>query len=116
MPRTRASPGSAPGSPIISGSAPCHVRLATILGLFFFFPATSIAYVALTILLPKRPPELYASEEEEVFWRGVTTAPGDTLKALRHKFAELEQRLAGMETTVTSAEFDLHRKFRDIGG
>lgn len=94
----------------------CHVRLVTIFGLIFFFPATAITYVILTIMLPRKPPELYASEEEEVFWRGVTTAPSDTLKALRHKFAELEQRLAGMETTVTSAEFDLHRKFRDIGG
>jgi phage shock protein C len=93
-----------------------HVRLATILGLIFFFPATAITYVALTVLLPRKPHALYASEEEEVFWRGVTTAPADTLKALRHKFAELEQRLGGMETTVTSAEFDLHRKFRDIGG
>jgi phage shock protein C len=98
------------------GLRACHVRLATIFGLIFFFPATSIAYIALTVVLPRRPPDLYKSDEEEAFWRGVTTAPDDTLKALRRKFAELEQRLAGMETAVTSAEFDLHRKFRDIGG
>jgi phage shock protein C len=92
------------------------VRLAAVLGLIFFFLPTFIAYIALTLILPKRPARLYASREEEVFWRGVSAAPDETLKALRHKFAELEQRLAGMETGVTSPDFDLHRKFRDIGG
>jgi phage shock protein C len=92
------------------------VRLATILSLVFFFVPTFIAYLALTLVLPKKPPALYANREEEVFWRGVATAPDDTLKALRHKFAELEQRLGSMETQVTSPEFDLHRKFRDLGG
>jgi phage shock protein C len=93
-----------------------RIRLAVVLGLIFFFVPTALAYVALTVVLPKKPPALYASREEEIFWRGVATAPDDTLKSLRHKFAELEQRLAGMETAVTAPEFDLHRKFRDIGG
>jgi phage shock protein C len=92
------------------------VRLAAILGLVFFFVPTFITYLALTMILPKKPARLYASREEEVFWRGVSAAPDDTLRALRNKFAELEQRLAGMETGVTSPDFDLHRKFRDIGG
>jgi phage shock protein C len=92
------------------------VRLATILGLVFFFVPTFIAYLALTFLLPKKPAELYGSAEEEVFWRGVRTAPDDSLRALSKTFAELEQRLARMETTAISADFDLHRKFRDIGG
>ncbi len=92
------------------------VRLAAILCLIFFFVPTFITYIVLTLVLPKRPPRLYASREEEVFWRGVSAAPDDTLKALRHKFAELERRLGSMETGVTSPDFDLHRKFRDIGG
>jgi phage shock protein C len=92
------------------------VRIAAILGLVFFFVPTILVYLALTILLPKKPPELYGSAEEEVFWRGVRTAPDDTLKALSRTFTELEQRLARMETAVISADFDLHRKFRDIGG
>ena len=92
------------------------VRLAAILCLVFFFVPTFIAYLVLTFILPKRPARLYASRDEEVFWRGVSAAPDDTLKALRHKFAELEQRLGSMETGVTSPDFDLRRKFRDIGG
>jgi phage shock protein C len=92
------------------------VRLATLFSFVFFFVPTLVGYIALTVILPKRPARLYASREEEVFWRGVSAAPDDTLKALRHKFAELEQRLAGMETGVTSPDFDLHRKFHDLGG
>jgi phage shock protein C len=93
-----------------------YVRLAVILGLVFFFVPTFITYLVLAVLLPKRPARLYASREEEVFWRGVSAAPDDTLKALRNKFAELERRLGSMETGVTSPDFDLHRGFRDIGG
>ncbi|MBV9523037.1 MAG: envelope stress response membrane protein PspC [Alphaproteobacteria bacterium] len=92
------------------------VRLAAVFGIVFFFVPTALAYLALTIVLPKKPPTLYGSREEEVFWRGVATAPDDTLKGLRHKFTEIEQRLASMETAVTTPEFDLHRKFRDLGG
>ncbi|MDB5406340.1 MAG: hypothetical protein JWL84_1252 [Rhodospirillales bacterium] len=92
------------------------VRIAAILGLVFFFVPTILVYLALSFLLPKKPPELYGSAEEEVFWRGVRTAPDDSLKALARTFAELEERLARMETAVISADFDLHRKFRDIGG
>ena len=92
------------------------VRLAAVLCLVFFFVPTFISYLVLTLVLPKRPARLYASREEEVFWRGVSAAPDDTLKALTYKFAEVEQRLGGMERAVTSPDFDLHRKFRDIGG
>lgn len=92
------------------------VRLAAIVGLVFFFVPTFVTYLVLAVLLPKRPARLYASREEEMFWRGVSAAPEDTLKALSHKFAELERRLGLMETGVTSPDFDLRRKFHDIGG
>jgi phage shock protein C len=92
------------------------VRLVAVLCLIFFSVPTALTYLALAIVLPKRPPRLYASPEEEVFWRGVATAPDDTLKRLNHVFADLDRRLAGMERAVTSPEFDLHRKFRDLGG
>jgi phage shock protein C len=92
------------------------VRLAAILALVFFFVPTFIIYLCLTFLLPKKPPELYASEEDEIFWRGVRTAPDDSLRTLSRTFADLEERIARMETAVISADFDLQRKFRDIGG
>jgi phage shock protein C len=97
------------------GAEPIVVRLVAVLGLIFFFPPTVIAYLVLAIALRPKPPALYASREEEAFWRGVSTAPEDTFQSLKRKFRELEDRLGQMEAQVTSGDFDLHRKFRDLG-
>jgi phage shock protein C len=91
------------------------VRLVFVLALILFFVPAAIGYVVLAVALPKRPPALFASGEEEMFWRGVATAPDDTLGALRRRFGDLETRLQVMERQVTSDDFDLHRKFRDLG-
>ena|SRR5690348_2052685 len=91
------------------------IRLATVLGLIFFFPPTVLAYVVLALALPAKPRDLYGSRDEEEFWRGVSMAPGDTLQSLQRKFRSLDDRLAQMEGQVTSGDFELHRKFRDLG-
>jgi phage shock protein C len=90
------------------------IRLAFVLALVLFIVPAAFAYILLAIALPKRPPSLYASEEEAAFWRGVATAPDDTLAGLRGRFGDLEARLRAMERQVTSGDFDLHRKFRDL--
>jgi phage shock protein C len=55
------------------------------------------AYIILAIALRPKPPALYASPDEEAFWRGVGIAPADTLSSLKRKFADLEVRLGYME-------------------
>jgi len=97
------------------GIEPIIVRIVAVLGLIFFFPPTVVGYVILALALPPKPPALYESREEEAFWRGVSTAPGDTFHSLKHKFRDLEDRLAHMEAQVASGDFELHRKFRDLG-
>ncbi len=97
------------------GIEPIVVRIVAVLGLIFFFPVTVISYVILALALPPKPPSLYDSREEEAFWRSVNTAPSDTFQSLRHKFRDLEDRLAHMEAQVASGDFELHRKFRDLG-
>jgi len=97
------------------GVEPIVVRLAAVLSLIFFFPPTIAAYIILAVALRPKPPALYASADEEAFWRGVGTAPTDTLHSLKRKFADLESRLGYMESQVASGDFDLHRKFRDLG-
>jgi phage shock protein C len=97
------------------GVEPIVVRLVAVLGLVFFFPPTIVVYVILAVVLRPKPPALYASPDEEAFWRGVGTAPADTLQSLKRKFADLEARLGYMESQVTSGDFELHRKFRDLG-
>ena len=90
------------------------IRLAFVVALVFFVVPAALVYILLAIALPKRPPALYASDEEAVFWRGVATAPDDMLAALRRRFGDLETRLRAMERQVTSGEHDLRRKFRDL--
>ena len=97
------------------GVEPIVIRLVAVLGLVFFFPPTIVAYVILALVLRPKPPALYASPDEEAFWRGVGTAPADTLHSLKRKFADLEARLGYMESQITSGDFELHRKFRDLG-
>ena len=97
------------------GIEPIVIRLVAVLGLVFFFPPTIVAYVILALVLRPKPPALYASTDEEAFWRGVGTAPSDTLHSLKRKFADLEARLGQMEGQVASGDFELHRKFRDLG-
>ena len=96
------------------GVEPIVVRLVTVLGLVFFFPPTIVTYVILAVVLRPKPPALYASRDEEAFWRGVGTAPADTLHSVKRKFADLEARLGQMESQVASGDFDLHRRFRDL--
>jgi phage shock protein C len=98
------------------GVEPIVVRLVAVLGLVFFFPPTIVVYVILAVVLRPKPPALYASPDEEAFWRGVGTAPADTLQSLKRKFVDLEARLGQMESQVASGDFELHRKFRDLGG
>ena len=97
------------------GVEPIVVRLVVVLGLIFFFPPTIVAYVILAIVLRPKPPALYASRDEEAFWRGVGTAPADTFHSLKRKFADLEARLGQMESQVASGDFELHREFRNLG-
>jgi phage shock protein C len=92
------------------------VRLAMVPALIFFFVPTLIGYIVLAVALPARPSGLYQSGDDEAFWRGVATRPQSTLAALRQRFRDLESRLQRMESTVTAQDFELRRKFRDIGG
>lgn len=98
------------------GLRPVQLRLLVILGLVFFFVPTVVGYVALAFLLQPRPAGLYRAEDEARFWRHVRTAPNGALSELRDHFRGLEARLDRIEGFVVSEEYELRRKFRDIGG
>ena len=80
----------------------------------FFLPMTILVYIALAILLPRKPRELYKDKQEEVFWRSVRVEPSTTFARVRHRFRELEGRLQRVERYVTSSRFKLDRDFRDL--
>lgn len=90
------------------------VRLAVILGLIFFFLPVLITYVLMALLLKPMPTQLFASEKEEHFWRTVSVSPNLSVSDLRKRFRGLDRRLSDIESRVTSDEFDLRRKFRDL--
>ncbi|HYE52259.1 MAG TPA: envelope stress response membrane protein PspC [Azospirillaceae bacterium] len=90
------------------------VRLAAVLGFFFFPPAVLLGYLIMAVVVKKRPAGLYGSKEEEAFWRSVTTKPDQTLASLRAKFRDLDRQIASLEGFVSSREYDLHRQFRDL--
>jgi phage shock protein C len=76
----------------------------------FFFPFVVPAYIVLAIILPVKPTDLYESESQEKFWRGVKLAPTDVFSNLNHRFRELDLRLQKMEAYVTSKEFEMDRE------
>jgi phage shock protein C len=88
------------------------VRLATVLLMLLppFFAFVVISYVVLAIVLPVKPVDLYETQEQAEFWRGVTNAPSDVFGALSHRFKELNMRLERMEAFVTSREFEIDRE------
>lgn len=96
--------------------SPAKVRIGTVGLAFFFLPQVVIVYLIAAAVLKRRPVLMYRSRDEEQFWRAVSVKPADTFSAIRHNFRELEQRIAGMERYVTSAEFKLNRDFRDLEG
>jgi phage shock protein C len=90
------------------------VRLLTVLSAIFFTAPTVLAYIVAALVLTRRPEQLYASAEEERFWRGVRLEPSRTARDLSRKFQELERRLRHAEARVTSSAFKLRREFEDL--
>ena len=88
------------------------VRLATVLLLLLppFFAFVVVSYVVLAIVLPVKPSDLYETQAQAEFWRGVSNAPSDVFGALSHRFRELNLRLERMEAYVTSREFEIDRE------
>ncbi|EWY39158.1 phage-shock protein [Skermanella stibiiresistens SB22] len=90
------------------------VRVFAVLGAVFFTMPVVGAYLLAALVLKHKPARVYASREEEDFWRSVAAKPDVTLAGLRHKFREMERRLGGMETYVSSKEFELNRAIGDL--
>lgn len=90
------------------------VRLLAAAGLLFFTLPVGLGYLLAALVVPRRPPHLYRNADEEEFWRTVSTKPDRTVVGLGTRFRDLERRLAGLETYVTSKEYELNRAFRDL--
>jgi phage shock protein C len=91
------------------------VRLGVILGMVFgLFVPIVITYIILAVVLKPMPEQIFKSPTEERFWRTVTVFPNLSVGELKSRFRSLDRRLAEMEERVTSDEFSLRQKFRDL--
>jgi phage shock protein C len=83
---------------------------------FFFFSAglAIVFYIAASFLLKPAPAKVYGSTGEEKFWRGVSRSPYETLSSLKYQFMIIDEKLCKMEDQVTSREFELNNKFREL--
>ncbi len=94
---------------------PMRVILAVAMITPFWLP-TLVVYFLAAWILEDAPEEIEpVSSEEQQFWKDVRREPSGTAHDLRHKFREMERRLRDMEAHVTSSEFELQKKFRDLG-
>jgi phage shock protein C len=92
------------------------VRFLTFLSAVFFTMPAVFGYFIAALVLKRKPEHLYASREEEIFWRSVRLEPSRTAHDLLRKFQDLERRLRAAEARVTSSEFKLRRQFKDLEG
>ena len=91
------------------------VRVCALLGLIMFTAPTLIGYFVLIAALDERPDDLFETEAERAFWRGVRVEPSQTVSGLSHKFRALELRLRGIEAQVTSPGFKMDQDLRGAG-
>ena len=93
-----------------------HVRIPFLILAFPFaqFWWMAIAYILAWWFIKPNPGHVYATADEEAFWRDVSTRPKVTISQMRHKFRGLEARAANIERTVISDEYRLKKAFRDI--
>ncbi len=89
------------------------LRVIVVLLAFPFTAVMIIGYIALWILIPKRPRNLYKDADEEQFWQGVRRSPSDSVIGLNRRFRDLDSRLQRMETWLTSSEYRIDRELRD---
>lgn len=61
-----------------------------------------LGYIAAAWLAPKKPVDLYESQEDAKFWQGVRTNPKRSTTEVRSKLRDIDRRLADMELHYTS--------------
>jgi phage shock protein C len=97
------------------GLAVWQVRALAVLGLIFFPPQSVVIYLITAFVLKPAPAEQAETPvEERDFWRSVNNDPAASVSSMRHRFRELDRRIANMERHVTSEDHRLRRQFKDL--
>ncbi len=86
------------------------LRVVVILLALPFTAVMIIGYLALALLVPAQPDNLYRDTEHEEFWQEVRKAPKDSVSTLNRRFKSLDQRLQRLEAWLTSPEYRINRE------
>ncbi|TXC69019.1 envelope stress response membrane protein PspC [Sphingorhabdus soli] len=90
------------------------VRLAFLLLVFAGSGFPILAYIAIAMMAPKKPVDLYRTPEEAKFWQGIRSNPKRTKQEVRSKFRDLDRRLADIELFYTSSNRELSREIEEL--
>ncbi|MEE9347571.1 MAG: PspC domain-containing protein [Robiginitomaculum sp.] len=94
------------------------VRILTVASFFLIGPLTFMIYFGLWIFVPKDKRAPYRREYRE--YREARAESPDrpartaSFRDVKSKFRSLETRLADLERSITSSEWQLRRDFRDL--
>lgn len=91
--------------------SPWGVRLVWVLLVIIGLPFTIVAYIALALLLKRKPlPQMPPYEE----WRERAYTNSDRLRQVAERFEKLDRRLQRMESIVTSPQFRIERECNEL--
>ena len=86
------------------------LRVGMVLLAIPFTAVIVIGYLALALLLPVAPPDMYADEADEKFWRETRRAPVEGVSTLNSRYRKLDERLQRMEAWLTSREYRIRQE------
>ena len=86
------------------------LRVGVVLLAIPFTAVIVIGYLALALLLPVAPADMYADEADEKFWRETRRAPVEGVSTLNSRYRKLDERLQRMETWLTSREYRIRQE------
>jgi phage shock protein C len=91
------------------------VRAGFVLGTFMSAGNLLIAYFVIAWLAPRKPGELYRQDvDKKKFWQDVRRNPHRVARDVRVRLRDLDRRLAGVETYVTSSHGRLAREIEQL--
>ncbi|MBL6991173.1 MAG: envelope stress response membrane protein PspC [Bacteriovoracaceae bacterium] len=94
--------------------SPGIIRFLAVIFFMFSGGMALFVYIVGVFLLKPKPTKIFQNHAEEVFWRGVTRSPRDTLSALKYKFMVLNEKVCKMEDHVTSREYELEQEYKNL--
>lgn len=92
----------------------CMTRILAVIALLMAFPATLLAYLGVTLLVPAAPRRVERPDYDEAFRKAVRSDPRQTMAEVGRRYQKMDARLARLERYVTSSRFDLDQEFRKL--